>query len=177
MRPEPTGIPPGTRRLRAGLSLMELMVATVVVGVLAAWSIPRLAVSVEVSKADLALANLRSIWAAERFYHAQNRSANPPYAALGVLYQQGLIDSSLFAASDPGSAASQPYCYTVAIDPRTGHWTAFAARNGSQAARGSFSLDLEAGGTVQDSVIYGGQITIVANPATWLSRTLPGVTP
>mgnify|MGYP000887221425 CR=1 FL=1 len=156
----------GACRRRRAFTLMELMVSTAVIGILAAWTLPRFVVAMELTKADIALANLRTIWAAERYYHAQNRQASPPYADLQTLYQMKLIDASVFAASDPGSLAGQPYYYGV----DTARGTAYAVRNGSNSFQGGFTIDLQGGAIADQGVNCGGGAVLMVNPSTWLTR-------
>jgi prepilin-type N-terminal cleavage/methylation domain-containing protein len=63
---------PGRPRLggpiRSGYSLIEALVALVMMSVLVAMGVPRFQLSLEQSRANVAGANLRSIWSAQRLY-------------------------------------------------------------------------------------------------------------
>ena len=64
-------------RRHSGYSLVEMIVAVIVAGVLLSIGVPRFAQSLEQSRADVAGANLRSIWSAQRLYWLQNRTYAP----------------------------------------------------------------------------------------------------
>jgi prepilin-type N-terminal cleavage/methylation domain-containing protein len=59
---------------RSGFSLIELIVVVVVIAALSAMAIPSYRATVERSKCDLAIANLRAIWAAQRLFWVENRT-------------------------------------------------------------------------------------------------------
>ena len=59
--------------VRSGYSLIETLVALVMMSVLIAMGVPRFQLSLEQARANVAGANLRSIWSAERLYWLQNR--------------------------------------------------------------------------------------------------------
>ena len=59
---------------RRGYSLVEMIVAVIVAGVLLSIGVPRFQRSLEQSRADVAGANLRAIWSAQRLYWLQNRA-------------------------------------------------------------------------------------------------------
>ncbi len=56
------------RAARRGNTLVELCVVMLVMSVLAAMGVPRFMRSLEQSKVDVAAANLRAIWTAQRLY-------------------------------------------------------------------------------------------------------------
>jgi type IV pilus assembly protein PilE len=64
------------------------MIVALLIGVFAAMAIPSYRASVEQARADLAAANLRTLWAAERLYYLENRATTSDptnLIALGVL--------------------------------------------------------------------------------------------
>jgi prepilin-type N-terminal cleavage/methylation domain-containing protein len=114
---------------RRGFSLVELMVAVVVLGILSSIGIPRFQQSLEQSRADIAGANLRAVWSAERLYWLQNRT----YATdLNTLLSANLIDPSL-------TTATAPYTYVVSNASESG-FTATATRSSGFSWSGSFSI-------------------------------------
>ena len=85
-------------RGRRGYSLVEMMVAMTILGVLFSMGIPRFQNSLEQSRADVAGANLRSIWSAKRLYWLENRTYSPD---IQTLVSYNLIDPSLVAQKQP----------------------------------------------------------------------------
>jgi type IV pilus assembly protein PilE len=119
-----------------------MIVAVIVAGVLLSIGVPRFAQSLEQSRADVAGANLRAIWSAQRLYWLQNRT----YAAdLSTLVSSNLVDPSLLTAS-------VPYTYSIA-DASDSAFTATATRNGSSSWSGSFTIAADGtfSGAVQQS--------------------------
>ena len=118
------------RPRRAGVSLYEVIIALAVIGVLMASSAPSFSRSVEQSHADMAGANLRAIWSAQRLYWLEHRT----FAAdLTTLESLGLLDPTIIAG---GSR----YSYAIASsDDET--FTATATRIGSGRWSGQFSVD------------------------------------
>jgi prepilin-type N-terminal cleavage/methylation domain-containing protein len=127
-----------------GFSLIEMIVAVIVAGVLLSIGVPQFAQSLEQSRADVAGANLRSIWSAQRLYWLQNRTYAPD---LNTLVSANLIDPSL-------PTATVPYTYTIA-DASDSWFTATATRCGSSSWSGSFTI--AADGTFSGGVQQSGQ--------------------
>ena len=88
---------------RPGSSLIELIVTILVLGVLLSMGVPQFAQSLEQSRANVAGANLRAIWSAQRLYWLENRTYAPD---LNTLLNANLIDPSL-------TEAIAPYTYSV----------------------------------------------------------------
>ncbi len=106
---------PGVSR-RAGHTLVELMTVAVILVVLAGFSAPSFRRAVEQTKADIAGANLRAIWAAERLYWLKNRSYTANYAALRGQTEgsEPLLDPRIpFQDSEVDGAHPSPYLYTI----------------------------------------------------------------
>jgi prepilin-type N-terminal cleavage/methylation domain-containing protein len=149
--------PPGTpvwrrrasRSRPAGYSLIEILVAMVVSATLLSMGIPRFQQSLEQSRANVAGANLRAIWSAQRLYWLENRTYAPD---LATLLSANLIDPSV-------TTATAPYGYLVAT--ASDSWfTATATRAGSACWAGT--LTIAADGSFSGSVQQGnGAITIV----------------
>jgi Tfp pilus assembly protein PilE len=122
--------PRPTPRLRAAISLLEVMVVLTVIGILLSMSAPSFTRSIEQSHADIAGANLRAIWAAQRLYWLENRIFAPD---LPTLAADRLIDPTIVA----GSAR---YSYQISYaDTET--FTAAAIRTGSTRWSGQFTLN------------------------------------
>src|SRR5437870_2575805 len=82
--------PPG------GFSLMEVMIVLTVMGVLIAMAAPTFQRALEQSRADVAGANLRAIWSAERLYWLENHNYSGDLSELKSL---GLIDPTIVSAT------------------------------------------------------------------------------
>jgi prepilin-type N-terminal cleavage/methylation domain-containing protein len=140
MKPVVRSLRPGL--CRRGYSLVEMIVAVIVAGVLLSIGVPRFQRSLEQSRADVAGANLRAIWSAQRLYWLQNRT----YATdLSTLVSANLIDPSI-------PTANVPFGYSIA-DSSDSWFTATAARSGSSSWSGSFTIaaDGSFSGAVQQS--------------------------
>jgi type IV pilus assembly protein PilE len=141
-------ITPFSNRFRA-YSLVEMVVALTIFSVLIALGIPRFQRSLEQSRADVAGANLRAIWSAQRLYWLQNRTYAPD---LSTLVAANLIDPSLPTASVP---------YTYAVGDFSENWfTATATRTAQAAWTGSFTI--AADGSFSGSISQAGQSTTIA---------------
>jgi prepilin-type N-terminal cleavage/methylation domain-containing protein len=112
---------------RRGFTLTELMVVTTLIGVMAAMSLPSFQRAMVQSRADIAAANLRAIWAAERLYWLENHTytdrisqASPP-----GLMQSGLLDPSL--PLNAGSATYRNGGYYFSVVTGTDSTAAFTA--------------------------------------------------
>lgn len=117
------------RRGRRGQTLLELMVALTVMGVLASMTVPTYRRAVEQTKLDVAAANLREIWAAQRLLYLENRSYSADY---GVLSGAG---APIFAqpALDPW------YQYQISVGGSG--FVASATRVNSTEFGGSMAID------------------------------------
>ena len=119
---------------------MEVMLVLVVIGVLVSMSAPSFHRTIEQSSADIAAANLRAIWSAQRLYWLENRTYTSDLSELESL---GLLDPIIIAGTSR-------YAYAVPTADAT-TLTATATRTGSVRWTGQFTID-ETGilsGTVQ----------------------------
>jgi Tfp pilus assembly protein PilE len=125
-----------------GSSLVEMIITILVLGVLLSMGIPQFAQSLEQSRANVAGANLRAIWSAQRLYWLENRTYSPD---LDTLLNANLIDPSL-------TTATAPYTYAV-TNASSSTFTATATRTGSSTWSGSYTMiqDGTFSGTVQSS--------------------------
>lgn len=129
--------------IRSGYSLIEALVALVMMSVLVAMGVPRFQLSLEQSRANVAGANLRSIWSAQRLYWLENRSYAPD---LATLQSANLVDPSF-------ESATAPYAYSITVAGDGSSASATATRSGSTSWSGSFSIasDGSFSGSVQQS--------------------------
>jgi prepilin-type N-terminal cleavage/methylation domain-containing protein len=132
-----------------GYSLIEMLIAMAVFATLISMGIPHFQQSMEQSRADVAGANLRTIWSAQRLYWLENRTYSPD---LPTLLSANLIDPSL-------TTTTSPYTYQMASSSST-WFTATATRTGSTAWTGTFTIAADGtfSGTIQQS---GGSVSIV----------------
>lgn len=126
-----------------------MIVALTVFGVLISLGIPRFQLSLEQSRADVAGANLRAIWSAQRLYWLQNRYYAPD---MNTLNSANLIDPSL-------PTLTTPYTYAVAGSADNSWFTATATRVGSSVWTGTFTI--AADGSFSGSVVQAGQPTSI----------------
>lgn len=128
-----------------GYSLVEVLVALVMMSVLVAMGVPRFQQSLEKARADVAGASLRSIWSAQRLYWLANRTYAPD---LPTLQSSNLIDPSL-------ATATAPYTYQMTVASDGSSFTATATRSGTSSWSGSFTI--AADGSFSGSIQQSGQ--------------------
>jgi prepilin-type N-terminal cleavage/methylation domain-containing protein len=137
-------------------SLVEMMVALIVVGVLISMGIPRFQQSLEQARANVAGANLQAIWSAQRLYWLQNRGyaidVNAPLDTLlaaNPIYP--LIDKTL-------TTTTGPYTYSVTSIDNGVTFTATALRTGSSNWSGSWTIDQNGQPGESDGILQGGHL-------------------
>jgi type IV pilus assembly protein PilE len=120
-----------TRRSRAaGFTLVELMVVTVMIGILTSMTVPSFRRAVERAKADLAAAQLQGVWSAQQVYWLENRT----YAtSLSELTSLGLLDQSV-------SNKDQSYLYAITT-ANASTFAASATRQKSNTWSGKLTID------------------------------------
>jgi prepilin-type N-terminal cleavage/methylation domain-containing protein len=131
------------RRRRSGFTLVELMVVVATISVLISLAVPSFRRSIEQSHADIASANLRAIWTAERLYWLENRTFT---TALGSLD----VDASL-------ASATSPYTYAI-TSADANSFAATATRAGSTMWSGSFSISQS--GSITGTITASGETAI-----------------
>ena len=109
---------------------MEVMLVLTVMGVLVSMSAPSFRRSMEQSRADIAGANLRAIWTAERIYWLENRTYT---ANLAELESLGLLDPTILSGTSH-------YTYTIP-SASDNAFEARATRTGSARWSGYFLID------------------------------------
>ena len=91
-------IPPSDRRAtRRGYTIVEIMVVLTMMGILMSVAATSFRRALEQSRFDLAAANLRSIWTAERLYWLEHHTYAGGAGGLNFLVGEGLIDPSMVA--------------------------------------------------------------------------------
>jgi type IV pilus assembly protein PilE len=136
MKPNPDGA------RRGGYTLVEVVVVMVIMGIVMAMAVPSYRRSVEQARADLAAANLRTLWAAERLFYLEARAYtadDAELAALGVL-EEGLL------------TADELYVYRITAADSAG-FTATATRVGSTVFSGTLLIDQT--GTITGAIAHG----------------------
>jgi len=130
-----------------GYTLVEMMIVLVVLGVMISFGIPQFSRALEQSRADVAGANLRAIWTAERIYWLDNRNYT---SSLSVLVNLNLLDPSI--------PSDTSYTYLVAeADAAT--FTATAQRAANVSWSGTLTITQDGGLT--GTLTCPGQANIV----------------
>jgi type IV pilus assembly protein PilE len=111
--------------------MIEVMVVVTLMSVILAMTGPSFLRAVEKSRADVAAANLRAVWCAERFYWVEYRTYTYDLSNLASL---GLLDPQI-------ASASAPYSYSVSVSADGNGFTATASRASGSSWSGSFSID------------------------------------
>jgi prepilin-type N-terminal cleavage/methylation domain-containing protein len=139
---------PARKSTRLGWSLIEVLVVVTMMAILISITVPNFVRSLEQSHADIAAANLRAIWTAERLYWLENRTYS---ANLSQLQSLGLLDPAI------GSATAVYLFQVQSPDPNS--FSATATRAGSLRWKGAFTIDQT--GTLTGSIQAHGEPTIV----------------
>jgi prepilin-type N-terminal cleavage/methylation domain-containing protein len=140
---------------RRGFTLTELMVVTTLIGVMAAMSVPSFQRACEQSRADIAAANLRAIWSAERLFWLENHTYTPNLSpqtppSLPGLVDLGLIDPQV-VVSTYSDGSCKPYSYSVPA-AGTATFTATATRKDKYGNQlGYFTIDQDGNVFTYDS--------------------------
>lgn len=134
-------------RFRRGVTLLELSVSIIIVGILIAFVVPSFTHVTEQNHIDAATQYLRSVWSAERVYWLEHRTFTNNLTDLNAL---GLIDPKI-AGGDDGY-----FVYGIAnVSDDT--FTVTAIRTGSSIWTGTLTItqDGEVSGFVSRS---GGNV-------------------
>ena len=140
-------------------SLVEMMVAIIVVGVLISMGVPRFQQSLEQARANVAGANLQAIWSAQRLYWLEYRTYATDLATLQTLTTPSfspLIDPSL-------CTAVTPYTYEVTSPDNGNTFIATATRtpppHSSSGWSGGWTIDQN--GDTGGAILQAGQPTSI----------------
>ncbi|HMF37878.1 MAG TPA: prepilin-type N-terminal cleavage/methylation domain-containing protein [Isosphaeraceae bacterium] len=132
---------------RRAYTLVEMSVVLIIMGIFITLAMPRFSRSVESARADVAGANLRAIWTAERIYWLDNRTYT---TSLDVLVNLNLLDPSI--------TSNTSYTYLVtAADVAT--FTATAQRAPNVSWSGTVTITQDGGLT--GTLTCPGQANIV----------------
>jgi prepilin-type N-terminal cleavage/methylation domain-containing protein len=118
------------RNLRRGFSLVEVMVVLAVLGILVAMAVPSYQRTLEQARANIAAANLRAIWSAERLYWLEYHAFTTDLASLRTL---GLLDPGIVGATNG-------FTYGV-TSAGNDNFQAVATRTGSTCWTGEYTID------------------------------------
>lgn len=138
---------PVRRRRVVAMTLIEVLVVMTVMSVLLAMATPVFHRTVEQSHADLAGANLKAIWNAQRFYWLENHTYCPTISELQSLE---LLDASLTNATNRYS-----YVVTTADDSS---FVVEAQRANSARWSGAFTINED--GDISGSINASGVLSI-----------------
>lgn len=133
-----------TRRVtRAGFSLVELAVVGVIIGILAAFALPRFRASVERSKASQAFNYLAAVQAAQERYHARQSTYAEDLDYLNIkLTMPEYFSVGSISAGSTGDLEDS--------------WTLSLTRSGPSAGYGEYTITFnEEGFDDEDSTIVG----------------------
>jgi prepilin-type N-terminal cleavage/methylation domain-containing protein len=122
----------GRRAPRGGFSLLEMMVVVVVIGVLVVVAAPSYQRAMDQSRTNIAAANLRAIWAAQRIYWLEYQV----YTDKSTLESAGILDPKI--ESDP----TFEYSIVTSSDSSGAHFQAKAYPNANHPTwQGYYLLD------------------------------------
>ena len=131
---------------RRGFTLLEVVIVMTIMGVLIAIPTPIFLRAVEQSKLDIATANLRSIWSAQRLY----RMENGRYGSLSELApggDQNLLDPTILSASTF-------YGYTIVTSSDGQTFVATAQHPVTSQCNGTITIDDS--GTLSCNITFSG---------------------
>lgn len=134
-------------RGRVGVSLIELLVSVTIMGILMSIAAPSFHRAVAQSRADIAAANLRAIWSAERCYWLDNRTYTDDLSQLSSL---GLLDPTIVSANSY-------YIYAIP-SASSSAFVATVTRTAGSKWSGQFAIDET--GTVTGSIDASGELSI-----------------
>ena len=141
---------------RLGFSLIEVMTVCVIMGVLSAISVPQFSRAMEQSRANIAVANLRAIWTAQRAFWLQPPEGYAPNTFapdLATLRNAKLLDRSILDDTGGDVAPGITYVYKI-IQTDLSTFQASARRANSTVWASTLTID--SNGDVAGNVQYVG---------------------
>lgn len=135
-------------RFPRGTSLIEVILVMTIISILISMAVPSFHRALEQSRADLAGANLRAIWSAERAYWLEYRTYATDLSSLQTL---GLID--------PAIISSQTFYSYQITSAGASAFTASATRTASTRWNGEFGIDET--GVLTGALSASGELDIV----------------
>lgn len=120
----------------SAFTLIELIVVLTVIAVMIGMAVPRFDRAIEQSRADVAMGNLRAIWAAQRLYwleyHTYTDTLSQASSPVGLV-ELGLLDPQVVSTTGD---------YTYALSSVSGDtFQATATRRASTHWAGEFTID------------------------------------
>lgn len=140
---------PNQPRPRRGFTLIEVLVVMTIMGVLITIPVPAFMRAIEQSKLDVATGQLRSLWAAQRFFHLEHGQ----YGSLAQLAPGTSSGDDLIEPTMTSGATFYAYSITLASDGQS--FVATALHPDQPRCRGSLTIDER--GTLTSAVLYNGQ--------------------
>lgn len=138
---------------RRGFTLMEVIVVMTIMGVLIALPAPLFARAIEQSRLDIAAANLRAVWGAERCFYLE-------FGRFGTLAELNAGEGGLDDLLDPSIVSGSTfYRYTVSVGADGKTFTATATHPGSPRSSGAIAVD-EAGNLAGEVLCGGTPLTL-----------------
>jgi type IV pilus assembly protein PilA len=125
------------RRARAGFSLVELAVVVIIIGVLAAFGVPRFRDSVERAKCSEAISFLSSVRSAQERYQARKGVYASRVGDLDIAMQ-----APKYFKDSSGSDLDSPTA-GISCDPSTAgfpHWTMTLQRDTASSSYGNYTV-------------------------------------
>ncbi len=154
----------GTRK---GFTLVELAVVIVIIGVLAAFGVPRFLKSVERSKASEAFAYLSAVRAAQERYVAKEGKYATTIGDLDIV--QGSLK---YFTDSAGAAVTATTAMTTTSAGGAPTWSLELDRDGSSSSYGTYSVIFTQDGfNTKSTILNGANADISPLSGTWDSST------
>ena len=140
------------RREPGGFTLVELCIAMVIICLMVTLAVPTFRRSIEQARADVASANLRTLWSAQRVYWLENRRFASSLSDLRAL---DLVD---VAIADSPNNPKAVYVYRISSADASA-FTGGALRNASSVWAGQIQIDQQ--GTLSGTIVstHGDVVT------------------